>query len=127
MSIADFRFLQAFVAWNLFVDEINDENRRDEANCKKLVRREFFATAAEEFMSYIDNDEASVPTITFDPTSEYTPHIIPKDYWKKHPHCIIYAMEKVVKNKTICLLVKKIGRRKSSKRKGHLDLCSCRD
>ena len=125
MGLADFSLLQAFSAWNLSVDEMKEKNRGGEVKREKLIKWQFYAAAAEEFMTYIDQDEVTRATMTFDTANEHQPRAIPKDFWKKHPHCIICSMEEAVKNKVICLAKKKRGRRMFAKRRGHLALCSC--
>ena len=72
MGIADFSFLQAFAAWNLSVDGMNNK-RGGEVKREMLVKWQFYAAAAEEFMTYLDNDEVSFHKTILDPTMNTHP------------------------------------------------------
>ena len=76
----------------------------------KLLKWQFYATAAEELMAYIDEDEAqNIFTSTALSLQGHAPKPIDKEYsGKKYPHCMICSMEEAIMHK--CL--------KSSKKKG---------
>ena len=60
MGIADFSFLQAFAAWNLSVEKVIQRPLRSDKKLRiRLLKWQGYAVAAEEFMSYVDEDEAN--------------------------------------------------------------------
>ena len=80
MGIADFSLLQAFSAWNLSVDEMKLKNRGGPVRREKLIKWQFYASAAEEFMTYIDHDEPTLAKVRIEASDEHQPRSIPKDF-----------------------------------------------
>ena len=101
MGIADFSLLNAFSAWNLSVDAQQANSRGGEVRRNKLLKWQFYATAAEELMAYIDEDEAeSILTPTAYSLQGHAPRPITKEYSdKKYPHCMICSMEEAISHR----------------------------
>ena len=89
-----------------------------------IVKWQFYAVAAEEFMTYVDEDESSVmfshmQTII----QEHQPRSIPKDFKTKYPHCMVWSMKESIMNRVVGSAKTK-GRWKWARRRGHLASCS---
>ena len=89
--------LNAFSAWNLSVDELSNSSRGGIQQRYKLLKWEFYTTAAEEMMPYVDMDEI-VEATEVEPTgsSSHVPNSIPKNFRLKYPQCIISSIKKSV-------------------------------
>ena len=57
MRLCDFRFLNAFVAWNLTIKCNTRRGRGDCFTMKRLLKWEFYSVAAEEMMTYVEHNE----------------------------------------------------------------------
>ena len=101
MGIADFCLLNTFSSWNLSVDAQQVDNRGGEVRRNKLLKWQFYATAAEELMAYIDEDEAeNILTPKAYSVQGHSPRPITKEYLgKKYPHCMICSMEEAIIHK----------------------------
>ncbi len=81
------------------------------------MKWQFYAVAAEEFMTYLDEDETSAAFSEMQGiVTDHQPRPIPKDFPKKYPHCIICSMEESVRNKVLATMKTK-GRRKWARRR----------
>ena len=101
MGISDFSFLNAFVAWNLSVDEFQTRGRGGGLRRNRLKNWEFYAVAAEELMNYVDNEEALISTEQSHKTCQqkHIPLCIPKDHQTRNHTCLICLMEEMAINK----------------------------
>ena len=90
--------MNAFVAWNLSVDEFQTSGRGGGLRRNRLKKWEFYAVADEELMNYVDNEEALISTEQAHKTCQqkHTPLFIPKYHQTKNPTCLICSMKKMV-------------------------------
>ena len=57
MGVADFSLLQAFMVWNLSVDQMYEHIRgNSDVKRKKLLKWELYSVLAEELVMYVDTD-----------------------------------------------------------------------
>ena len=102
LGIADFSMLQAFAAWNISIDECSAGSRGGMRNRRKLIKWQFYAVAAEEFMSYVDKDEQKPATLeqNVNPSSLHRPQEIPSSFNSRiKPMCMICSMEESIERK----------------------------
>ena len=124
MGIAGFSFLQAYAVWNLSVEKLKTNSRGGEINQKGLLKRQFYTVAAEELMSYVNEDVTSVIFSDMSGILRYhQPRSIPKDFDEKCPHFIMCSMEESFKIKVVGSMKTK-GKRKWARRRAHIDYCS---
>ena len=71
----------------------------------KFLKWQFYATAAEELMAYIDEDEAeNILNPTAYSVQGHVPHPITKEFLgKKYPHCMLCSMEEAIIHKCMQL------------------------
>ena len=121
LGIADFSMLQAFSAWNLSVDA--QGSRGGAKQRRRLLKWEFYAVAAEEFMTYVDVDEMKCIPIVENPVSSHKPSSIPIDYTDRSiPTCIVCSMEESVAHRV--LGSENRNARKYARRKNFLAICA---
>ncbi len=88
------------------------------------MKWQFYAVAAEEFMTYLDEDETSAAFSEMQGiVTDHQPCPIPKDFAKKYPYFIICSMEESIRNKVLATMKTK-GRQKWARRRAHLVYCA---
>lgn len=121
LGIADFSMLQAFSAWNLSVDA--QGSRGGAKQRRRLLKWEFYAVAAEEFMTYVDVDEMKCIPIIENRVSSHKPSSIPIDYTDRSiTTCIVCSMEESVAHRVLGSENK--NARKYARRKNFLAICA---
>ena len=95
---------------------------------QKIKKWQFYSVAAEEMMSYVDDDEESdVFSITKNnkqSQNNHYPTLVTKDFEKKIHLCMICSMEESVMNKVLGSKETNIRKRKFARRKTNLASCS---
>ena len=132
-GIADFCLLQAFTAWNLSVDQLQ-QNRRGNSDVKrkKIIKWEFYSVLAEEMMMYVDSSHGDDDTDTnknMSMTTTMKGHIpAPTSQFDKHettkrPLCMVCSMDEMARAKVLNLSRSQSRNRKYSRRAKYIAKC----
>ena len=125
LGICDFSFLQAFTAWNLSVGAEERRTRGRGTDRRNLLKWEFYSVAAEEMMTFADNEDIAIEDRRIFSES-HVPIPIPREKNKREsgmkvPTCMICSMEEGVQRNVFDDHRKKA--RKYSRRTSHLSVC----
>ena len=104
LGLADFSLLNAFVAWNLSAEKLKAASRGGGGGGGNHIRRvlkwEFCAAAAEEMMSYVDNEEATIATsLAPNQPGVHLPKPVIKGQIAKYPQCMVCSLEECIVRK----------------------------